>query len=413
MSSSATDDKSVPTSLATAMSGAPTDTSGIDTFNRYVWQAKLALILWLTCLKDRSYPVAVVCERIDDVVVLYEDRLRFIQLKTRDRGSWSAIKICTEGYGIDALVRSYLAARSVKVHDVSVFELWLEGPMASAKQTANFFTDPRTAPTDLRNRIVALGLPKAQVSDFLKRLVIVPNQPARAYIDSVILQNIGALWPSLTSPEMQDLFDSLIALVAAAQGGHVTLGHKRFLDEVSTAGDDQEFDARCVSAIAALGVQTLTRDQLRTATPPLPTESDDELLQRLAAGTSATALELKMRRAGVMEGHIQTAQNLRATAEFKRQTLLAASEENADALDRLSNRLLTYASAVASRGVLLAAGNPAMASRPGQYIMDEILSSPSDVIALDGNEFFDRDTSMLFGLICQLSDECKFWFGVS
>jgi Cap4 dsDNA endonuclease len=73
---------------------AESDPTGLDTFARYVWQAKQAVRQWLTCLSERDGPLFVACEQVDDLTLIYSNRVRFVQLKTRDRGSWSAAAMC-------------------------------------------------------------------------------------------------------------------------------------------------------------------------------------------------------------------------------------------------------------------------------------------------------------------------------
>ncbi|MFE9913619.1 dsDNA nuclease domain-containing protein [Micromonospora sp. NPDC005553] len=79
-----------------------TDATGVDTFARYVWQAKQAVRQWLTCFAGEAEYV--LCEHVEDVAVIHVTGFRFMQLKTRDHGSWSAAILCDKG--IKSLVRS-------------------------------------------------------------------------------------------------------------------------------------------------------------------------------------------------------------------------------------------------------------------------------------------------------------------
>jgi hypothetical protein len=91
--------------LLAALAQMPSDPTGAETFARYFWQAKQAVRQWLTCLSSVTAPAFVVCERVEDTVLVYPAKLRFVQLKTRDRGSWSALGMCDEG--LDSLAKTY------------------------------------------------------------------------------------------------------------------------------------------------------------------------------------------------------------------------------------------------------------------------------------------------------------------
>ena len=187
-----------PSGLLPALAKVQSDTTGLDTFQRYLWQAKQAVRLWLTCLSDADGPLFLVCEQVEDLALVYMDRVRFLQLKTRDRGSWSANSMCDRG--IDALVRSCVAARNAGIHTVATFELWLEGPISDAETTVMFSAKPADASVTIRNKIIRLGMKRAWIDDFLERLMIYPDQPTRAHIDAKAACELGAIWPRLSQP---------------------------------------------------------------------------------------------------------------------------------------------------------------------------------------------------------------------
>src|ERR1039457_6759350 len=186
--------------LLASLAQADTDTTGVKTFERYVWQAKQALRQWLTCLLEHDGPLLVVCEQVEDVALVYSERVRFLQLKTRDRGSWSALAMCDRG--IEALVRSYRAARAAGLHELATFELWLEGPISDPADTVAFAHSPAHASKTVQSKILGHGLERAWLVDFLERLVIRHDQPTRAHIDAKAMWELGALWPALSRPEL-------------------------------------------------------------------------------------------------------------------------------------------------------------------------------------------------------------------
>src|SRR5262249_31152848 len=101
--------------LLTAIAKVESAPTGVDTFARFVWQAKQVVRQWWACLSERDGPLFAVCEQVEDLALVYADKVRLVQLKTRDRGSWSAAAMCDRG--VDALVRSYKAARRARLHN--------------------------------------------------------------------------------------------------------------------------------------------------------------------------------------------------------------------------------------------------------------------------------------------------------
>lgn len=147
---------SAGSSMLAAVARAESDATGVETFKRYLWQAKQAVRLWLSCLTETDGPLYVLCERVEDVTLVYPSKARFMQMKTRDRGSWSASVMC--GKPIAALVRSYKSARAAGLHEMASFELWLEGPISDASVTVSFVDAPVKAQPALRKKILAMAL---------------------------------------------------------------------------------------------------------------------------------------------------------------------------------------------------------------------------------------------------------------
>lgn len=388
---------------------AQSDPTGVDTFARYVWQAKQAVRQWLTCLSMQGGPVFVVCELVDDVAVVYSDKIRFLQLKTRDRGSWSASSMCDRG--IDALVRSYTAAHKVDLHEIASFELWLEGPISDVAKTVNFVNRPASAGSSLRAKIAACGLDPMWMDDFLERLVIRPGQPTRAHIDAMVLWELGALWPSRSRPELEYLYERLLVAATAAQAAATTPASVQA--HLAAARGYLELDlpepgTLGAEAIDAIRPQVLSRGMLTALMPPLPGESTSQLLARFSAGSSVSMLELKMIAAGAAGETVRQAQQFRADMEIKRQLLLASRETVEADLERLAARVLTVADATAKRIAFAAVSNPAAAARPADAIAADLLSRPSDLGHCDSESLFGGDGQLIYGYIGHLSDLCRF-----
>lgn len=381
--------------------------TGIKTFARYRWQAKQAVRHWLTCLKAEGGPLAIVCEKFEDITVVRTDVVRFAQLKTRDRGSWSGKSVCDKGHGVDSLVRTYKAVRDIGLHEKSTFELWLEGPMSELKETVDFFANPASAPTAIRTKITALGLSKAHLNDFLGRLIVRVQQPSRPHIDAVILREMAALWPAHSITELEDVYTRLLDAASAAQAGDHPIGQiQRFLAQCVGVSD-----LPCLPD--GMAVHVLSKEKIVSLTPPLPVETDDQLFTRMSAGDSSSMLELKLRRAGASEEALKQAQDLRAQAEVARQLAMASRTDLEKDLEELSEKLLTVARATATRAHLNGAMNPVAAARPADFISAELLSNPHTLGQLDKADMLSGDGIAVFGYLCQLSDECRFGWRVA
>lgn len=385
------------------------DPTGAMTFERYIWQAKQAVRQWLTCLSEHQGPLFVVCEHAEDLVLVYGDHFRFLQMKTRDRGSWSALAMSDRG--LDALVRSYAAARDAGIHELATFELWLEGPISDAADTGAFVDNPATASKTVRDKLVGHGLNPGWLDDFLSRLVIHPDQPTRAHIDAKVVWELSAIWPALSRPELDMTYERLLTAATAAQSTAVSPATIQLHLATARPGISRLLpgpDEPSGVAIDPIRAQILSHAMLVALTPPLPGESVDQLLARMSQGSASSLLELKMMAAGARTQTIRLAQELRADMEVQRQLLLASRENGEADLELLGIRILRVADATARRIALTAASNPAAVARPAEAIAADLLSRPAELGQCDRKSIFGGDGQLIYGYLCHLSDLCKF-----
>jgi hypothetical protein len=397
-----------PPDLLAALSRLESDATGAETFARYMWQAKHATRLWLTCLREIG-PAFVVVESVEDVVLVYQESYRFIQLKTRDAGSWSAAVMCDRG--IDTLVRSYKAARATGLHEVSTFELWLEGPASDARATTMFVSDPSTATESLRRKLRQLSLRADWIDDFLQRLRIRPGITTRSDIDAKAVWEMGALWPALPRSELELIFQRLLVAVTAAQEAAPASGPiQGFLAAAKSYIDHHEPEPVNQSGpeVDSFRNHVLSREMLAALTPPGPDATVDDLLARMSDGSGTSLLELKMTRGGAAKDQIVDMLGCRADMEVDRQLLLASRTTAEADLEQLATRVLSLAKATATSLALSAASNPAAASRPAATIAADLSSRPADLAAADRQMVFDRDPHLLYGFLGHLSDLCRF-----
>jgi hypothetical protein len=382
-----------------AFTSLPNDPTGIDTFERYLWQAKLAVLNWLATLGPNG-PIAVVAEMVEDLVVIETDLFRFAQLKTRDRGSWSAAKICGKDHAVSKLVASYQAAKAAGLLELSQFEVWLEGPPSADAPTSAFFANPAKADADIRKKIRAMGLKGAELTEFLSRLRIVCQQPSRQFIDAVVMKAIGATWPHLQFQQQADLYEQLLKLATAAQAASEPPTVVRAALSVGR-GDPADSEGW-----APIQSQALLREHLRSICPPLGSASNAELLQRAAAGET-TLLELKLVRAGAGPETVANAISARADAEVAATLAVSGGRIDEGDVEALDKRILSMADSVAALGRL---GGPS-ALAPAEHVFHNLMSRPADVSSTDTASVFEGDHRLVVGHLCGLSDQCRFGWG--
>lgn len=394
-------DSSLDSGTLTAFTRLTSDPTGITTFQRFVWQAKLSVRSWLATLAPDG-PLAIVCEHVEDLVVVEQQVLRFAQLKTRDKGSWTASRICQPGHAVNTLVHAYLAAQSAGLLAVSRFEVWLEGPQSEDRDTVTFFANPSKAPERIKQKIREMGLRGTGLTDFLGRLVIQPQQPSRESIDAVVMRAIGAVWPQLSYTQIERLYEQLLSAATSAQASSEQQPTVRAAME--SARLDPEEDAHW----EPIRSQTLTREQLRALCPPLGSDSNGQLLERATAG-EASLLELKLVRAGANKHTVQAAIQARADADVAATLLLAGGSIDQGGFKGLDQRILSMAESL----VYLNQINNVPAVRPAEFIYHSLMSRPSDVIGADPTQIYAGDHRLVVGHLCSLSDECRFGWGLS
>lgn len=384
-----------------AFTSLPSDPTGTNTFGRYLWQSKLAVLTWLSSLGP-SGPVAIVAEHVEDLVVVETDLFRFAQLKTRDRGSWGAMRICAKDHAISRLVLSYKAAKDAGLLELSQFEVWLEGPPAEDAKTKAFFADPTNAHADIKAKIRAMGLKGSALTDFLSRLRVRCQQPSRATIDAVVLRAIGAAWPHMSHHQTGGLYEKLLELATATQAASEPPAVVR---SVIASGRLDPSDPTLWEPISH---QVMLGQHLAALCPPLPSATNAELLERAAAGET-TLLELKLVRAGASPATILKAMKARAAADVAETTATAGGRVDRNDIEDLDDRILSLADAVANLAKLHTMSAPA----PAEFVFNNLMSRPVDVAATDVSKIFDGDHRLIVGRLCGLSDECRFGWGHS
>ena len=344
------------------------DPAGADTFGRYRYQSKLTLLHWLTTLAPGG-PTAVYAEHHEDILIEFEDHLVFVQVKSRASagGHWTAEIMCSDGGGIDSLCRAYAEAR----HLPCAFQLHLEGSTSPSDATVKFVSNcseagpnlraaiSRTLAAILRDRgkaatqggggegeIEAHGdgtLDIDILEDFISRLSIVPNQPARGDVDARCIRALGRLLPSSSAGEIEGIHKDLLQRVETAQDASEPSA------DVDGSGDSfLRIELKRLSSAESekeAADKRLTRELLIELLPTTPMAIDLLLFDRLLQDRPITTLETKLLAAGANDQVLQDARGLRAATEGMRFELLAGPDGRADLLEDVSNRVLMRARA--------------------------------------------------------------------
>lgn len=374
---------STPAAMASldAFTSLPSDSTGIDTFVRFRWQAKLAVLTWLSTL-GAGGPIAVVAEMVEDLVIIEADVFRFAQLKTRDRGSWSAAKICAPGHAVSALVGSFKAAKAAALHEQSLFEVWLEGPPAEDPKTRVFFANPSEAHADIKSKIRAMGLRGGDLTNFLSRLRIRCHRPSRQFIDDVVIRAIGAVWPSMQHQQAVNLYERLLEVATAAQEAAEPPGVVR---DAIAAGRLNPAD---LSGWEPIRTQVMHRAHLIALCPPVTSATNEELAERAATG-EASLLELKLVRAGAQPETVAKAISARADADVAAILALSSGRVDAAHVERLNERIIAMAESFAALGV-----GGSNTQTPAEHVFHTLMTRPVDVSSIDVSKVFEGDARL-------------------
>ncbi len=379
---------------------APDDT-GTDTLKRYRYQAELFAPYCFECATNGRI-VSIVAEHFEDVLIEFDDRWHFVQVKTRNAnlGPW---KLGDAHDGIESLWRSHKSISQRKDINAS-YALFLEGPIAkddllsylvvsdSCRTTMSSTPNP-----DLVTKIAKkLRITHNECQDFLRKVTVVPNQPTRQDVASRHIHLLGQIALGVPHKELEvtygRLVDTVLNAMAAVRIGDALVGIISPSGMVNVTPEIQKKiltrDAlkKCLGSIA-YGPNLLLR---RLVTPDMPRPTDLEM-KLLAAGADATV--------------IQDAKSLRANASIREAEILAQSYDDLQ-LEDVRARLLVLGNSVIQKH--------RQEATPAVNGYGELLATlMGHEASCDPNRLFRQDAYFLFGELCVLADECKFDWGVT
>ncbi|WP_215519930.1 hypothetical protein [Phycicoccus mangrovi] len=359
----------------------PGDQSGRDTFGRYRYQVRLAVHFWLQTLIPDG-PKVVLLEHQEDLTLVYNGHARMCQAKSRDlgRSAWSLSVVSRPGGGLDSLGRAFQQTQQVP----GTFELLLEGRAVSKQPTQAFFANPAQCPAETNAAVAkSLGVPPADVEPFLQRLRVRSGQPSRTSIDDKNLMLLMHLIPSCTLPIARTTYVRLLAIAEAEQEGTSSTTSEQLLELVNFDQAPHQMGLASARLLSELPGEVV-----------LP-QAWGELMAR----PSMSDLERKLRLAGASYNTIQKAIELRAVGDLRLRTVRAGPQSDMEYADTVVDAALWLAEAIATPYK-----SDAMV---GDKVFAELLKAHGSLGSADPDDRFG-DVTELVGVVCQVSDECRF-----
>jgi hypothetical protein len=384
----------------------PPDDSGSDAFARFGYQAHVAFPFCLRCyfaddLDDAEAVAAIYCEHWEDLLVEYDDRLRFVPIKTRDasRGPWKFRHLLDDGGALRSLLRTHRALAELSEERAIDYDIRLEGAVDSGDAIRRLLVGGGGADDGMCDQCAdRLGIDRAEAETLLARVTVRPNQAPRGLIEAQNRELLRTVAGDLSANELKDIYDETIEIVKQAMVADLLAdAWPMAIVEPTSAAE---------AAVRRAERKRLDRDVLRPALAKL--EGGDHRL--LVAVTDpdrleATALEKKLVAAGASENLVDRAKQFRALAAIRVAEERGRSLFDVDALlADLHLRLLNEAESVAE-----IVDTPAPAPAVWDELGRRLGSNPT---LYDPRGLLRRDQLLLLGEVCQLSDECKYRWGI-
>lgn len=372
------------------------DDSGSDTFERFRYEAMLALRFCVDCgLGGRTQ--SVIAEHIEDIAVSHDGSWRFIQIKTRnpERGPWRLSNLLSDGGALHSLLRSHRVLDGIDC----TLEVFLEGPI-DGKDRLSKFSEPANPKRQECIEAIAekLSLTEPELSHFIGRVRVFADFPHRTLIEADNLGFLGRAAPDLSYAELVDIHGRIVEVFCEAMASGDTSSHyPRAFIEPETIPDD---DTR-----ALVTRKRLTRNQLAPLCAKL-VNRPRPLIARMAEprGDTPSVLEQKLIVGGASGQIVADAKELRAYATAKRLESLSMSGLDLDIEDIRQGLRLRANSQVALHEDK---------ARPAAHVWDGLMQIlTAQASAIDPKNHFGR-AEFLLGQVCELADECITDWGVA
>lgn len=386
--------------MTSVTAASPPDDSGSDAFRRFSYQAHVVFPLCLR-LYFVGDVVAIYCEHWEDVLVEFTDDLRFTQIKTRDagRGPWKYRHLLDEGGALRSLLRTHRALAALGEARPVEYDICLEGAADSADEIMRLVVGGDGASDEMCRACAGrLEMPEAEARSLLDRVTVTPNQPPRTMIAASNRDLLRLRAGHLPANELNAVYDATVALIKRAM--EADLLADAWPEAILTPRTGAEDAERGAAA------KRLDRERLQPILSRLE-GGDQRLLAEISdpAHLRATALERKLTAAGGSAALVERAKQFRAQAAIRMAELRGGSLYDVDAMVAdLHLRLLTAAEAVA---------DVVSAAAPAAEVWNQLEQRlGANAAAYDPRRLLGQDHLLLLGEVCQLSDECKYRWGV-
>lgn len=380
----------------------PPDDSGSDAFQRYAYQAHVAFPFCLSCYFVGDV-VSIYCEHWEDLLVEYVDRLRFTQIKTRDggRGPWRYTHLLEENGALRSLLRTHLALEEITVDRPIEYDVRLEGAVDSGdREIRRLLVGGDGANDEMCERCATrLEINAATARALLDRVTVRPDQPSRTLIAGRNRDSLRLPGGHLTAGELGEIYESVINLVKRAMEA----------DLLADAWPQAVLEPASAEELAAQRAQAkrIARELLQPILSRLE-GGDQPLLEAITDPDRllASALEFKLATAGASPQLVARAKQFRAQAAIRVAELRGRSLYDVEAvMGDLHLRILDAAESVAETVQI---------ERPAAEVWNQLgLRLSANPSAYDPRGVLSQDHLLLLGEVCQLSDECKFRWGVN
>ncbi len=318
----------------------PPDDTGSDTLQRYRYQAQLAVPFCLDCA-TRGNVISILTEHFEDVLIEYQDRWHFIQVKTRNPnlGPW---KLSSALDGLQSLWRTHESLLLVGGSNVS-YALYLEGAIAKddllnelvPKEAQLLTTSSDFHPELIAKMMKRLEIPELGCKQLLSKTTVQPNQPSREDIAARNLRVLSNMAVGASSIEIEIAYKRLVDRILEAMAA-------------TSLGSDLPVYIASPNSIDSSKVEKkrLTRDTICTLLGSIAF-GPSLLLKRVVETSMSypTNLEMKLLAAGAEETILKDAKILRANASMRDAELLAASYDD-DLFMDVRNRLIVVANSI-------------------------------------------------------------------
>jgi hypothetical protein len=380
----------------------PPDDSGTDALQRFSYQAHVAFQFCLRCAVMGDI-AAIIPEHFEDLAIELDAKWRMTQIKTRDpeRGPWELTDLLSSSGGaFRSVLRSHRALAEAGVDKQVEYEVRLEGAIKRGDPAEEFTVGSGGLTQPTRERCATrLGLTESEKGELLDNITVRPRQASRETIVASNLRLLGIAGRHLSHEALEEMYRRVVARIEQAM--------KAELLEQEWPSVLFEPDNADAALAARVEAKRLDKGILVPLFEGLG-EPESPILRRISDidALRATALEEKLTAAGASSAVLNDAKQLRANAAHKEAELTAAALlPNDTLLEDLHERLRFM-----GRAVVAGLGeSPTPADAVWAGVMAQL---PLQAAMLDPNRLFNADPMLLMGQLCQVSDLCRFDWGI-